>query len=686
MYKMHVCFSFFLMAMFLGTVGLQGAEAVSEKEIKEWTRHLLPLPHEIKFSGKQKLHFNELELKLRAGATDVEQHAAGLLKDFIKGKSGGEASAAGKLEINIGVINAEDKLNNIAVNAFGRLSKLPNNQQAYVIKNVSDNQVVITALNEKGIFYGVTTFMQLLGTCIVGDRELIVPAVEITDWPDLKERGTWNGNDKLLIPWLSSLKMNFSTEEINWKRFEKDVPYKCNIDINAIKKARLFAFNLVPKITHLNFLHGFGLYDAYPELAGKGKSAFQKHGNPKNQAPCASNPKLKELLIDMMKSLAEQGIDDISVWTSEYLSNCECDECSKQGFRAGQFILEGKAVYEAWSEVRKNFPDLKIRIFYSFSQFNEGLTHQDMEKVFDSIPKEVRVERACYDERRTSQPRDIYSNPSCDKLAAKGYEVITYNLPFTGTHEPSFRVLPYKDMLEGLIERKWSGAYAMQSYSGPVNKELANAHICAIAEWSWNNKGRSVRDFAEAWAVKNNYADAEEIGRWAELVAPVEYDIVGSSYAPNGPGWTSYISKEVPGSKSRMHSSLGKGFYRYYKSKEDIDGKIKDLNAALEIAEKLENKFFLLETKLDLTFVNQAKIGDVLADALCSKELSETAKEEAVKSFIGELTEIVNERIKIYSAFNDLFPADARKAFGLERKISAAQKQLDEIKKNLQSN
>ena len=126
----------------------------------------------------------------------------------------------------------------------------------------------------------------------------------------------------------------------------------------------LRGFRYVPKTPHLKFLHKYDLFNAYPELAGKGDSAlalryFEHKLGVQHRAPFAAHPKFIDILYEWMLDMATQGADDICCWLSERPAQDGREETAE----VGQFVLEARAFVKAWRRVQKTYTDLKIRLF-----------------------------------------------------------------------------------------------------------------------------------------------------------------------------------------------------------------------------------------------------------------------------------------------------------------------------------
>lgn len=665
-------------------ISISSTEVMGENDVDDnhWKRHVLPLPHEIEVEGEVVVPLQDVSVRLFASqVSPLTKNAKAQIENLFPDSKKIHGNGNG-FKISMGIPDSSGVFAEIDLSKdIQRLKNLPNNEQAYIIRSAGEREMVIVALDGKGLFYGALTLRQLLEVKLT-KSQVVIPVVTITDWPDLKERGLWNSNTDTVIPWLASMKINFEDYDKSgemWTPLKRGEKAEIKLDLNAFKVAKENAYHLVPRITHSNFLHRYGLFRAYPELAGKGKQAFQKHnGDEGHRVPCASNPLFTQFLTESYECLAKQGIRDISVWTSEYLSNCECEQCNRLGYRCGQLELEAKAMVSALKNTRKKYPGFNIRIFYSFTQFSEGNSLADLDRFVKSVPVDVPLERACYLGRKYQQPRnDIYDFPS-DEFVARGGKSISYMIP-----TERYNVLIVKDHIASYLRRKWIGAYSLRTYPAGVNKEIASAPIYAVAEWGWNNQGRNARQFGEAWAVKTGLKQPEKAGQWFELVAPIEYDVYGSCYAPEKNGWTSYISEEVPASRKRTHSPLGRGYYRYYESKNSFNQKYQRLEKALAIAKSIDSRKLASETKLMMSFVKQSEAGNQIVDALCDKKLSEKELSKLLSQSIQDLEQAIALRKTAINEKNECFSSESRKWFGASSKIRNADRQLTAIKSNL---
>jgi hypothetical protein len=59
---------------------------------------------------------------------------------------------------------------------------------------------------------------------------------------------------------------------------------------------------------------------------------------------------------------------------------------------------------------------------------------------------------------------------------------------------------------------------------------MARFNIEAAAEWLWNPNGRSPREFARAWAVRQKIRQPEKFADWTDALGPASWAIYGSEW------------------------------------------------------------------------------------------------------------------------------------------------------------
>ena len=628
---------------------------VNSGEEARWFRHVIPLPHEISIKKKIVLKSSDISIVCAQNAGDTEKNVVEELSQLFKTKTGG-IPAGNEFTIVIGVVDEAGKLNGTSVDGVRRLESLPNSGQAYLMEPQGDAALLLVALDEKGVWNAAATLTQLIEPFMARDT-VSIPLAEVTDWPDMNERGVWNfPSPKEWIPWMSSLKLNWGNMFITMEQIKRGKINRAPIDTLLLREGRLRGFNYLPEILHLNFLGPFGLYREYPELAGVGDGAlagryFAHKKGDQHRAPCASNPLLTQIISEWMVDIASQGANEITCWLSERPAQCGCATCTAEG----QFVWEARAFVGAWRKAQKSYSDLVIRLFISTT------TDERYHKVLAETPPEVRIERCCATtfERVTHDPRDMFANPLFDDYAANGRWVATYDVPLTANGNvdtPEFKVPQssahrIKSYVKQKIERKWSAAYGMMAWgNAPVRKVIDPAStprqgdksdmariICgfdinALAEWSWNLNGRSEKEFAAAWATREGYTDPEAFSEWSEIMGPIEFDVYDSDF-PVCYSW----GKAIAMVKARKRPVLGEGMFRYYSSFDDFDEKIVACDRAMEIARGLENPFFAYETAVVRSYIMLAKHLYLVGEKVATDDLAKLENQAALRKTLDGL-------------------------------------------------
>ena len=544
---------------------------VASPEEKQWIRGLLPLPHEVAIRRAAVVPVSGIAIQLRPNASPMERYAIGELEQLFREKAGGVPSGGG-FRILAGVLNAHDAWTPGAAELLRKINSLPNREQAYVVRPNGANGLLLAAAHAKGLYYAVSTLHQLLEDSFAG-RNVTVPLAEIVDWPDMEERGIWNfpqayepdpGMPAQWIPWLASLKLNYGEmPHAILNPVERGKKATATINTALLQEAQMRAFIYQPVITHLNFLHDLGLYRAYPELAGLGDGALagryaaHKQGN-WHRVPYAGHPLLRQVLSEWMVSIASQGAGEVNCWLSER----PAEDQHPDTLAASQPVLEARACVAAWQDARQQYPRLGLRVFLSTT------TSGRYYRVLAELPAEVKVLRACATamERVPHLPRDLFRNPLLDQYAAEERWIGSYDVPLTANarvETPEFMVPEssahrVRDYVEQLAVRRYRGAAGMLAWTR-VARETCGFNISALAEWSWNRRGRSEKEFSIAWATRERFEDPQAVGEWSELMGPVEFDVYDSDF-PISYSWGEFTRMI----QERQPPVLGEGIFRYY--------------------------------------------------------------------------------------------------------------------------
>ena len=609
---------------------------VTEQEQKEWVQRVIPLPKEISLDAKVVLSPDDIALVLRTNAGDIEKNALGEIEQLFRQRSGG-APADGKFTIIVGVMDDRGELCGCKVDQAERLRGVPNRSQAYIIQPSGEDKLLVTAIDEVGVFYGVQTLVQLLSPDL-SSSQAVIPLADLFDWPDTEERGVWNHpEEEEWMEWNSEVKLNYSNTPLTvLKRIERDRPNRASFDAEFARKAQLRGYRSVVQLTHLNFLHLDGLFEAYPELAGKGDGALAGHyhahrrGGHQHRVPFAAHPKLAKILAEWMTDLARQGAREICCWLSER----PAEDGRPETADVGQFVLEARACVNAWREACEEYPDLEIRLFLSTTTFERDY------RVLAEVPPEIKVIRCCITEEERIQhlPRDLFSNPLFDHYAEQGRWFGTYDVPLNANgrvETPEFKIPMrsahrIRDFVRQMINRRYSLISGMMAWQ-TTTRETCEFNVTAMAEWAWNAEGRDEHEFALAYATRKGL-NPEKVAEWSDIMGPLSFDVFDSMW-PECYAWGLAIDLI----KRREHPYLGEGMFRYYGSPEAFTEKLAACDRATNAAQSIENPDFANETRVVRSYVDLARTIWQVALIIASDELELPASQGKLQGHLREL-------------------------------------------------
>ena len=121
-----------------------------------------------------------------------------------------------------------------------------------------------------------------------------------------------------------------------------------------------------------------------------------------------------------------------------------------------------------------------------------------------------------------------------------------------------------------------------------------------MAEWSWNAKGRTPREFALSWAVRNGLDDPEKFAQWTDIHGPVAWDVYGSDFPyserRNTPG--PLAKNIVNGTLPPLGSVRGpfRGPWGQIKTIEQFDADVANERKALQLAREMGLNEFIYES------------------------------------------------------------------------------------------
>ncbi len=579
------------------SLGLAQSQPVHPAEQANWTDWVIPLPQEIRIDQKIVLLPHQVQVRLRAGAGEVEKNAASQLQSWLDEKSQAKGQPS-VFAFFLGVIDKNGKLEDLDLSKeASRLRSLPNSDQAYVIRPLGQDQLVLAAVDEKGVFYAVQTLRQLLEGKF-SEGKVQIPLAVITDWPDLPMRGIWEdpftANE---LKWLSHYKYNFFDAHVNIGmtpdgRGQAKAQPRGHETLDGLtynEFCRRHGIRFVPVITHIGHLKRTGIYDKHPDLVGQGEHIYSPRFS-KLVAPCVSKPKFKQILVDWMMDLASQeNVEELYAWLTEEEVYCSCKDC----LSLGQQVAETRVLVAAYREVQKQYPNLKFRICLTQGSYPMN------DKVLREIPHDIGA--IYYDGGRSylSDQEPMIYPVLMDYLRQGGKMGVVPQytvswalvIPWSCPQFIKFRVDEFID----------KGLYLVCSYICP-RFPLYPFNTMAAAEWQWNAKGRSEREFAKAWATRNGFADPVYVADWAVTLGKASWDLYGSSF-PYKLIWND-IGDAI---KGRVRPMLGTDFFKYYASEDRFGENIAICEKALAMAEAINDPMLINESRVTLGYHHMLK-------------------------------------------------------------------------------
>lgn len=477
---------------------------LSPAQQQAWLQHVIPLPKRVDLRAKIVLDPDTVTLIPPQPADEVTEQAVRELREALhlpEGdvEPGGHAFA---LRLQISGAEATD------------LRNLRNADQAYrIFPEPGSAGLRLVALTPRGLYYAAKTLQQLIAARATEGR-VEIPILRVTDRPDIAERGLWGGDSFLRLAWLADRKLNIC-EQLTAISVDEQGRGHGGLRPTwepMVEEGPRYGIRPLPAIVHLNQLGGKGLFEAYPELRAQGGD---------EGAICYSQPPMVGVLADWIVDLGSlPDVTEVSVWLTENLhgkGGCQCTECC----RVDRNLLETRVVLNAWRQARERRPEVGLRILLSEE------TYHSNELILQEVPWDVKV--TYYHSLLTytvSHEPMIY--PLLEDYARRGRWLgVTPQLtafvgrvaPFTGAHFIHQLMNEFAD----------KGMACFTGYAIP-RLQHARFNVEAAAEWGWNAKGRTPREFALSYAVRQGTRDPQRFAEWSETIGPVEWRLYGSEW------------------------------------------------------------------------------------------------------------------------------------------------------------
>ncbi|MDH7601806.1 MAG: hypothetical protein QHI38_06635, partial [Armatimonadota bacterium] len=518
------------------------------------------------------------------------------------------------------------------------LKALKNSDQAYLILPLEQNKgLKLVALSPRGLYYASKTLQQLIRP-FVQNGQVRMPLVKVKDWPDLEDRGLWGGDSGENVEWLAERKMNV-IENISWRSVDKNGRGTSGPKPfweKALTEGPKRAINVIPAVLHLEqvsgpYQNGLRLFDIYPNLKAKGGQ---------EGAICYSQPEFVGVLTDWIVALKNlPNVTEVSVWLAENLhgqGGCQCDQCKK----VDRTVLEFRTVLAAWHKAQE-----KLGTKFGLRILTSEETRPSNKLLFAEVPPGVKV---WYYESLltyTNGKEPMIVGDVLDFIKRGGWVGPVPNLSaFVHLHHPftSPQFAHYR--LEEFVESGCKGLLGYACTGLKINRFLVEA----AAEWAWNAKGRTPREFAVSWAVRNGIKDPEKFADWVELHGAVAWDVYGSDFPLSekrhfpGP-----IAKRIrEGNLPALGEVQGayRGPWGQIQTLEQFDQDVANENRALRLAREMGIDEFIYETQVVDGYIRALRAAYDLGKLVRDGKVADDNKAAASK-LLGRCIEALQQSV-----------------------------------------
>lgn len=587
-----------------------------------WSDRVIPLPKEIRVSETVRVRAGDILVECSDRKSVQSRAAVNLLRASCL--SDGNQPAFG-----IRLLLADDADGYADPSALERLQSLPNADQAYHIEPTSQRDGLLVIANSPlGLLFAARTLVQLMHAPAktTALTQIEIPLVTITDWPDIAERGQWGGDVRLHIAETSQYKLNVIEDGASVNVDDKGEPV-CRLKPSYVADNLALGVKIVPFISHLEQISRYTGLMSRSDVISKPDPSKPL---PSDYVPglCMSSPATRAMINGWIEKIAEvENVTDIMVWLSENASPCFCDQCMGKE----PFGLEVDAISEAYREVKKSHPNVRLRILTTQGSYSAN------DRILAAAPRDMGV--SYYDGGRTydsSRKPMIY--PLLENFAKSGrwlgvYPQITHSwrtvFPWTAPQFIKFRAQEFADKeLSNVI-----------GYAVPSNY-CHDFNVLALAEWTWNAHGRSPEEFSRVYALKRGISDPDLFAEWATLAGDAGWSLaeskllLGSIYNP-----TFGMLSGVPFDHRFQQASI--------LDVARLDDALAKARKALELARKSGNPDMIGESECVLAGLEAFAAVRSLSSVITKPTLDEPDKKLAADSLdtLDRTSEILREQV-----------------------------------------
>ena len=490
-------------------------------ELSERGLNVIPYPKQVKTSGPDFVFNSGLTIVLDKDPSASDRFTADeLIRDL-------------KSEFNVTAeIGAKGALPSIIL--YRRKASKSLKDQGYQI-TTGENELIIRASVESGLFYGTQTLLQLI---IKDGNSYKVPGLLITDWPDISKRAihydTKHHQDKAsyvkaFIKDLSRYKVNM----LVWE-WEDKFAYPSHPEIGApgaftmkemqefTRYAKQYHIQIVPLVQglgHVSFILKWPQYKNFREIESS------------NWEFCPLKDGSYDLLFDLWKDAVEAtpGSDYIHIGTDETYELAACERCRAKAEEIGKSGLYQLFINRAGDYLRPK--GRKVMAWETPMGWKIG---ESPAKGIEPVKGLVFTESYDYE-----TPGLTYAN----EAKALGFEVFAYD-PNPGVVP---MMVPYNfekgeagEMRPGSLEKSYrflSPAAGSGSFAGMIctswddddlHNQMWMMHFINAAAFSWNGSVPQLDEFRKSFFINYYGKAASEMDELFTLLNEGVYYFAGT--------------------------------------------------------------------------------------------------------------------------------------------------------------
>jgi len=549
---------------------------------------IIPLPQKIKVNEGVLFDKKRISININTQETPKIKRAYETLKSISL-----QSNFPPDFLINLSII--DDKKDKDIIK---KLSKSKFKEQTYAITPIIKRKVFvgldIKGYTDLGLLYGSRTLIQAIK---INNNDVYIPFITVYDWPDIEFRGQWGGSSNCDIPYTSQYKFNAIDGKV-FVNLDKEGNTIVVHNERLYKQANEFGIDIAATIPHLELIAKRGFVKNKKEILS---TPSKKRSERSDFIPsiCMSAQATKDMVYEWFVKIAENdSVKKILVWLSEEESPCFCDECKDKE----PFSLEVACLLDAYNRIKKQYPYIRFGIMLSQGSFKVT------KNIIKMLPTEVSL--TFYDGGRTYDSGQYEMIlPELTAYAKKGgllgvYPQITHSWRTTfPMRSPYFIKYRCDEFVKKNVHR-------IITYAVPDNR-YHDYNLLAFLEWSWNNKGRSEKQFTYTYALINDL-NSDLYYKYIKTLKEPSWDLAHSKL----------LLRLMYNYPLVLRNSLEFDDHRFEMSEmlkiKKIKKDIKLTNKAIKIAKKLKSKELVYEAK--------SIYGGLLAYVAVNNFISEIAK------------------------------------------------------------